>query len=68
MRFYEIVEGDTTGIIEPVASDEPAKAERYQSRQPRPKKRPRWQMPPVAPKLPVPSAEPARPHPTPTRP
>lgn len=73
MRFREIVEGDASGIIEPVAPDLRPEADRYQTSQPRPKKRLRWQTPetsppPVAAKPPTSSAGSTRPRPAAPKP
>lgn len=52
MRYRDIIraiiESDATGNIEPIAPSEPRKeSDAYQTRQTRPKKRARWQTPPV---------------------
>lgn len=47
MRYREIIESDAAGIIKPAAPSATPDPEAYQTRQPRPKRRSRWQTPPA---------------------
>ena len=55
MRMHEIIEAAALGIVEPVAPSDTRRAtDAYQIREPRPKRRSRWQTPPAPAPKPTP--------------